>query len=54
MLRPEPLDLLIVAVVAILLFGANRLPALVRGIGGMVREFRNELTKKDDDKPKPS
>ena len=53
MLRPEPLDLLIVAVVAILLFGANRLPELARGIGGMFRELRNELTKKDDDKPKP-
>lgn len=52
MLRPEPLDLLIIVVVAILLFGANRLPDVARGFGGMFREFKNAITEKDGEKPK--
>ncbi len=54
MLRPEPLDLLIVAVVAILLFGANRLPEVARGFGSMLREFKKAITEKDEEKPKTS
>ncbi len=44
MLRPEPLDFVIIALVAILLFGANRLPESVRAIGKAIREFRREIT----------
>lgn len=47
MFRPEPLDLVIIAVIAILIFGANRLPEVARGIGGALREFKNGLTDKD-------
>jgi len=43
MLRPEPLDILIILVVAMLLFGANRLPESVRAIGKAMREFRNAV-----------
>jgi sec-independent protein translocase protein TatA len=45
MFRPEPLDLVLIALAAILLFGANRLPEVARSIGSAIREFRNELTK---------
>ena len=47
MFRPEPLDLIIIAVIAILIFGANRLPEVARGIGQAMREFRNGITGKD-------
>ena len=49
MFRPEPLDLIIIVVIAILLFGANRLPEVARGIGGAMREFRNGITGKDEE-----
>ncbi len=41
MFRPEPWDVVIVTVVAILLFGANRLPEVMRSFGKMIREFRS-------------
>jgi sec-independent protein translocase protein TatA len=52
MFRPEPLDLLLIAIVAMLIFGANRLPEIARGIGGALREFRRGLAEKDEEKPK--
>jgi sec-independent protein translocase protein TatA len=54
MFRPEPLDLIIIVVIAILIFGANRLPEVARGIGQAMREFRKGLADKDEEKPKPS
>lgn len=52
MFRPEPLDLLLIAIVAMLIFGANRLPEIARGIGGALREFRKGLAEKSEEKPK--
>lgn len=43
MFRPEPLDLLLIAIVAILIFGANRLPEVARSVGAAIREFRNAI-----------
>jgi sec-independent protein translocase protein TatA len=56
MFRPEPLDIVIIVLVAMLLFGANRLPESARSIGKAIREFRAAITGQDDDvdKPKPS
>ncbi len=62
MLRPEPLDLVIIALVAMLLFGANRLPESARSIGKAIREFKaavagqneDDDAKKDAPKPKSS
>lgn len=36
----QPIHLLVVAVVALLIFGSARLPAIGRGIGRMITEFR--------------
>lgn len=36
-------ELLIILVVVLLIFGPSRLPKMARGIGEMVREFRNEF-----------
>lgn len=47
MLRPEPLDIVIIIVVAMLLFGANRLPESARAIGTAIREFQDALKGKD-------
>ena len=48
MLRPEPLDLVIILVVAMLFFGANRLPETARALGKALREFRNAVSGKDE------
>ena len=55
MFRLEPLDIVIIVVVLILVFGANRIPEVARGIGKAMREFRNAVTGKDseNDEPKP-
>ena len=62
MFRPEPLDIVLIAIVAILLFGANRLPEVARSMGRAIREFRTGLAGKDKapdqsskttDKPQP-
>lgn len=47
MFRPEPFDLVIILVVAMLLFGANRLPETARAIGKGIREFRDALTENE-------
>jgi sec-independent protein translocase protein TatA len=47
MLRPEPLDIVLIALAAILLFGANRLPETARSLGQAIREFKEALTGED-------
>ncbi len=50
MLRPEPLDIIIILFVAFLLFGGiNRMPETTRAIGKAIREFRIAIAEKDDD-----
>ncbi len=53
MLRPEPFDIVIIALVAILLFGVNRLPETARAMGRGIREFRDALTGRDGEAEKP-
>ena len=36
-----PTELIIIAVIVLLIFGARRLPDIGKGIGGAVREFKN-------------
>jgi len=48
-----PTELIIIAVIVILIFGAKRLPDVGKGLGGAIREFRNvkkELTNTTPDK----
>ncbi len=44
MLRPEPLDIVLIILVALLFFGANRLPETARALGKGIREFRDAVT----------
>ena len=47
-------ELLIILVIVLVLFGANRLPELARSLGSSVKEFKkgvNEATKEDSTPP---
>lgn len=53
MFRAEPLDLVLIAIAAILLFGANRLPEAARSMGKAIRGFKDGLAGKEgNDKSK--
>jgi len=48
-------ELLIILAIVIVIFGANRLPGLGRGIGSAIRNFKDEMgSEKDKDKDKDS
>ena len=47
-----PLELAIVLVIALVIFGPKRLPDLGRSLGSGMREFKNSITGKDDDEDK--
>ena len=36
-----PTELIIIAVIVLLIFGAKRLPEIGKGLGGAIREFKN-------------
>jgi sec-independent protein translocase protein TatA len=42
-------ELIIVLLIVIVIFGANRLPGLGRGIGNAIKNFKDEMKDKDDD-----
>lgn len=44
-----PLELVVILVVVLLLFGAKRLPELGRSLGSGMREFKDSVTGKDSD-----
>jgi sec-independent protein translocase protein TatA len=44
-----PLELAIVLVIALVIFGPKRLPDLGRSLGSGMREFKDSLTGKGDD-----
>ena len=45
-------ELLIILAIIIVIFGANRLPGLGRGIGSAIKNFKDEFKDKEDDKEK--
>ena len=45
-------ELLISLAIIIVIFGANRLPGLGRGIGSAIKNFKDEFKEKEDDKEK--
>jgi sec-independent protein translocase protein TatA len=52
-----PLELIIVLVIALVVFGPKRLPDLGRSLGSGMREFKDSITatsKRDDDDDEPS
>ena len=50
-----PLELVLILLVVLLLFGAKRLPELGRSLGSGMKEFKESVTGKDTgDEPKPT
>jgi len=46
-------ELLVILVIVIVLFGANKLPQLGAGLGNGIRSFKRALGGGDDDKDEP-
>jgi sec-independent protein translocase protein TatA len=45
-----PMELIVVLVIALLILGPKKLPGLGRSLGTGMREFKESITGKDDDK----
>ena len=44
-----PLEIVVILIIALVVFGPKRLPELGRSMGKGIREFRGSITGKDDD-----
>ena len=49
----QPMHLLLIAGIALLVFGSKKLPELGKGLGESIRGFKSALAEKDSDKPEP-
>lgn len=47
---PGPTELIIIAIVALVLFGGSRLAGVGKGMGRSIREFKEEVRSVDDGK----
>jgi sec-independent protein translocase protein TatA len=45
-----PLEIIILLVIVLVIFGPKRLPELGKGLGRGMREFKDSVTGKDDDR----
>ncbi len=52
MSMPGPLEIIVILVVVLLLFGAKRLPEIGRALGEGIREFKKSITGHGDDDQK--
>lgn len=48
-MMPGPMELIVVLVVALLVFGPRRLPELGKSLGGGMRTFKDSLSGEDED-----
>lgn len=44
-------EIVVIALLVLLLFGANKIPELMRGIGRGVKEFKKGLNSSEDEQP---
>jgi len=49
-----PMELIVVLVIALVVFGPKRLPDLGRSLGGGMREFKNSITASGDQEELPT
>ena len=47
---PGPTEIIIILVIIVLLFGAKKIPQLMRGVGSGVREFKEGVRGDDEEK----
>jgi sec-independent protein translocase protein TatA len=52
-MTPGPLEIVIVLVIVLVIFGPKRLPDLGRSLGKGMREFKDSVTGKDSDDELP-
>jgi len=50
----QPMHLLLILAVALLVFGPKSLPAIGKGLGESIREFKKALSVKDEESAKQS
>jgi sec-independent protein translocase protein TatA len=48
---PGGMELLVIALILLLLFGGAKIPALMRGMGQGIREFRKEVRNPAEEDP---
>jgi sec-independent protein translocase protein TatA len=53
MWTPGPLEIVIILVIVLVIFGPKRLPDLGRSLGKGMREFKDSVTGKDNDELPP-
>ena len=46
---PTPVEIIVILLIVLLIFGPKRLPDLGRSLGGAMREFKDSVTGKDKD-----
>ena len=49
-MMPGPMELVIVLVVALVIFGPKRLPELGKSLGGGMRSFKESVTGEDEER----
>lgn len=47
-----PWQIVLIVAIVLLLFGGRKIPELMRGLGGGVKEFKKAMREEDDDKTK--
>lgn len=47
----SPLEIVLIALILVLLFGAKRIPEMGRSLGRGMREFKDAITESDKDEP---
>ena len=47
---PGPLEILVILIVVLLLFGAKRLPEIGRSLGEGIKEFKKSIKGSDEEK----
>lgn len=45
-------EIALIVALALLLFGGRKIPELMKGLGGGVKEFKKAMKQDEDDKPK--
>jgi sec-independent protein translocase protein TatA len=54
MWSPSPVEIIIILVIVLVIFGPKRLPDLGRSLGRGMREFKDSVTGKDKDEELPA